>query len=205
LTLISYAFYITTTVYPLVYLVCVGCAIVAARKNSRAAVSFAFAPVGYLLLIVGLGAIWSFAETGIASLQELQTQGNAAQIIKCPSSALVNGGDGLQTTGCGILEPGATGTGVIASTLEAQNWELKAKGSYRMTITLTNDSKSCPNLKVLDSSGRVATGFEDRKPPMCMDGGITGANFFFTPSANETYFIRVFTPKTPGRYLLKIQ
>jgi hypothetical protein len=205
LVLISYAFYIATTVYPLVYLFCVASAIVAARRQSRTALGFAFAPIGYLLLLVGLGVIWSFAEKGISTLQELQTQGNAAQILKCNPAALVDGGDGLRTTGCGVLEPGATGTGVIGETREAHNWEFKAKGSYRMTITVTNDRKSCPDIRVLDSSGRAATGFEDRKPPICMDGTTTGAYFYFTPSGNETYFIRVFTPKTPGRYLLKIQ
>lgn len=204
LILISYAFYIATTAYPLVYLFCVGLAIVAARKKSNAALGFAFAPIGYLLLLVGLVAIWSIAEMGISTFQELESQGNAAQILKCAPSGLVDGGDGLSTTGCGILEAGLTGTGVIGAQ-EAHNWEFKARSSYRMTITVTNDRKSCPDITILDSSGKTAPGFDDRNPPICLDGMTTTSNYYFTPSGSGTYIIRVFTPKTPGRYMLKIQ
>ncbi len=205
LVLLSYAFYLGTTAYPVVYLVCAGFAIVGAIRKGKIALGFAFAPIGYLLLLVGLGAIWSFAETGISTLQEQQTQDNASQIAKCAPSGLVNGGDGLRTTGCGVLEPGGTGTGVIANPLEAHNWEFKVTSRYRMTITLKNDKKSCPEIRILDSSGGTATGFEERKPPTCVEGAITTSFFNFNPSGNGTYIIRVFAPKTPGRYLLKIQ
>jgi hypothetical protein len=97
------------------------------------------------------------------------------------------------------------GTGVIGDTSEAHNWEFKVKSPYRMTITVTNDRKSCPNITILDSNGRVATGFEDRKPPMCLDGMITTSSFFFNPPDNGTYILRVFSPNSPGRYWLKIQ
>jgi hypothetical protein len=205
LTLISYAFYIATTAYPLVYLFCVGSAIVAARKKSNAALGFAFAPIGYLLLLVGLVAIWSLAGMGLSTLQEFQQQGSASQIAKCAPSVLVDGGDGLRTTGCGILETGGEGTGMIGDTLEAHNWKFKVTSHYRMTITVANDRKSCPDITILDSSGMKATGFEDHKPPICLDGMTTTSYSYFTPSSNETYIIRVFTPKTPGRYSVKIQ
>ena len=210
LVLISYVFYAATTVYPLVYLPCAGIAIVRARKKSNGALGFAFAPIGYLLFLVGLVAIWSFAEMGISTFQELQTQGNASQIAKCASPILIDGGDGLNTTGCGVLETGGTGTGVIGNTLEAHNWEFKVANDprfyNRLTITLKNDGKSCPDIRILDLSGRIAKGFEDRKvAPLCPDGLITTSFFYFNPSENGTYILRVFTPKAPGRYSLKIQ
>lgn len=204
LVLISYAFYITTTVYPLVYLFCVAGAIVAARKNSHAAVGFAFAPVGYLLLMVGLVAIWSFAETNISTLQEQIEQARTSHVAKCAPSALVDGGDGLRTTGCGVLEIGKPSSSVIADTVEAHNWEFQVTSPDRMMITVTNDKKSCPDIRILDSSGRIATGFE-HKSPMCYEGFLSGSNHDFTPSGNGTYYIRVFTPKTPGKYSLYVQ
>ena len=210
LVLISYAFYIGTTAYPLVYLFCVGFAIAGARKKSNAALGCALGPIGYLLLLVGLAAMWSFAEKGISTLQELQEQGSASHIAKCAPPVLLDGGDGLSTTGCGVLEVGGAGDGMTGNTSEAHNWEFKVESSplfyNRLTITVKNDRKSCPDIRILDLSGRTAKGFEDRKlPPLCPDGLITTSFFYFNPSGNGTYIIRVFTPKTPGTYWLKIE
>lgn len=204
LILLSYAFYIGTMIYPLVYLVCAGLTIVAGRKQSNTTLGFAFGPVGYLLLLVALAAIWSFAETNISTLQEQIEQARTSHVAKCAPSALVDGGDGLRTTGCGVLEIGKPSTGVIADTAEAHNWEFQVTGHDRMMITATSDKKSCPDIRVLDSSGKPATGFE-LKSPACYDGLISGTNHDFTPPTNGTYFIRVFTPKIPGKYSLYIQ
>ena len=209
LILLSYAFYIGTMIYPLVYLVFAGLTIVAGRKQSNTTLGFAFGPVGYLLLLVALAVVWSFSEPGIARLEDLQTQGNAAQLIKCASSMQVNGGDDLSTTGCGALEIGKTATGVIADTSQAHNWEFKVEGNpvyaTRFTITVKSDAKSCPTIRIVDSAGKIAQGFEEPKPPMCLDGMITTSFFSFNPSANGTYITRVSSPKTPGAYSLKIE
>jgi hypothetical protein len=204
LVLLSYTFYIATTVYPLVYLFCVASAIIAARKQNNRALGFAFAPIGYLLFLVGLSAIWSFAETNISTLQEQIEQARTSHVAKCAPSALVDGGDGLRTTGCGVLEIGKPSSGVIADTVEAHNWEFQVTSLDRMMITITNDKKSCPDIRILDSGGKPATGFE-HESPRCYDGLLSGSNHYFTPSGNGTYFIRVFTPKTPGKYSLYIQ
>ncbi|MBI5034036.1 MAG: hypothetical protein HZB51_26235 [Chloroflexi bacterium] len=205
LILISYAFYIGTTVYPLVYLICVGAAIVAVRRKSNRALGFALGSIGYLLLLVGLVAIWALVEQGISTFQGIQEQGNASPIAKCTPSSLVDGEDGLRTTGCGALEVGKTGAGVIGNPLEAHNWEFKVKSSYRMTITVKNDRKSCPTVRILDLSGRNAPGFDEQKPPICLDGMVITSFFYFNPSSNDPYIIRVFTPKTPGAYSIKIE
>lgn len=210
LVLISYAFYIGTLAYPIVYLLGAGLAIVGARKKSKLAMGFAFSPIGYLLLLVGLAVIWALAEKGTSTLQALAEQGSAARITQCAPAGLLDGGDGLRTTGCGVLVVGGTSTAVIGNTLEAHNWELKVASDplfyNRLTITLKNDGKACPGIRILDSGGRPANGFEPQKgAPLCPEGLITTSFFYFTPSSNGTYILRVFTPKTPGTYWLKIE
>lgn len=209
LIVISYAFYIGTIAYPIVYLPCAGIAIVRARKNNAIALGCALVPIGYLLLLVGLTATWVLAEKGGATLQSMAEQRNASRIAKCALSVL-DAGDGLSTTGCGVLEVGGSGTGVTGNTFEAHNWEFKVASDprfyNRLTITLKNDGKSCPDIRILDLSGRIAKGFEDRQvPPLCPDGLITTSFFYFNPSENGTYILRVFTPKAPGAYWLKIE
>jgi hypothetical protein len=78
--------------------------------------------------------------------------------------------------------------------------------SNRLAITLKNDGTSCPDIRILDSKGRPADGFEVRQfPAICMDGGITTSFFRFDPSKNGTYILRIFTPITPGAYWVTVE
>jgi hypothetical protein len=91
----------------------------------------------------------------------LQAHGNATLIAKC-APPILDMKDGLVTTGCGTLEFGLTGTGKTYSTSEAHQWQFSTQNRFQLAITLENDGKSCPQIRIFDSSGRLIEGFDDR-------------------------------------------
>jgi hypothetical protein len=56
----------------------------------------------------------------------MQEQGKATNVSKCALPAL-DGGDSLNTTGCGVLKTGVIVTGITNSTSEAHNWQFSAQ------------------------------------------------------------------------------
>jgi hypothetical protein len=210
LVLISYLFYISTLVYPIVYLGCAGFAIAWLRKKTSSALGCALGPIGYLFTLLALGGIWMFAEKGLSTVQVLQERSAASHLSECTPPALLDNGDGFSTTACAALEIGGTGTGVISTASEAHNWsfkvELKPLTATRFTITLKNDGKSCPDLTILDSSGLPAAGFDHpQHQAVCPQGVNTTSFHYFSPPGSDTYILRVYTPETPGAYWLKIE
>lgn len=130
----------------------------------------------------------------------LQEQGNATNVGKC-ALPVVDGGDGLKTTGCGVLEVGVTVTGIINSTSEAHNWEFPAQnGDDTFLMTIENDGKSCLGFIILDSSGNIIKALDYE--PICP----IGTNYtFFSPPTTGTYILRLITPESPGAYWVKIR
>jgi hypothetical protein len=135
----------------------------------------------------------------------MQERGNAIHATQC-ALLVVDGRDGLDTTGCGSLEVGINATGITSGTSEAQNWQFSAQQGNQITITIENDGKSCPQISILDSSGSVIQGFKDENGSHLCPGGMTTTSFFnFNPPTNGTYIVRLVTPSTPGAYWLKIE
>ena len=59
LLLVAYSFLLGSIAYPAVYVICVVLAIVKVKSNeSKAALYFGIGPLGYLLLLLGLWALW---------------------------------------------------------------------------------------------------------------------------------------------------
>jgi hypothetical protein len=177
-------------------------------KNKKLAFYVSVLPVLPLILIFAVFAWANVSTCGsfhCESASTMQEQGNAIHAAECERH-VVDGGDGLDTTGCGVLEVGVNATGITSSTLEAHNWQFSAQNRNQITITIENDGKSCPQISILDSSGSVIEGFKDENGShLCPSGMTTTTFFYFNPPTNSTYILRLVTPSTPGAYWLKIE
>ena len=165
------------------------------NKYQKLAFYVALLPVLPLILIY-MGNNWMSA-----SYPTLRNQGNATPVGKCTLPVL-DGGDGLETTGCGLLEDDMPVTGIMYATSEAHNWQFSYQGTGGITITVEYDGKSCPQISFLDSSGRVIegaiVGYEQDPCPSRV------SYFEFNPPSDGTYILRLTTPITSGPYWLKI-
>jgi hypothetical protein len=106
-----------------------------------------------------------------------------------------------------VLVNGLIATGITENTAEAHNWQFSTQSSNQMTITIENDGNSCPQIIILDSSGKVIEGFEDEnKLSLCPSGMTTTSFYYFNNAlADHTYILRLFSPNAPGVYWLKIE
>ncbi len=169
------------------------------HKYQKLAFYVALLPVLPLILIY-VGNNWMRA-----SYPTMQKQGNAIPVATCTSPVL-DGGDGFETTGCGLLEDDMPVTGSTNSTSEAHNWQFSYQfpfpNSGGISISIESDGKSCPQISILDASGRVIEGRTvDYKLDQCPT---EVSRFEFNPSSDGTYILRIFTPKNPGAYWLRI-
>jgi len=150
------------------------------------------------LILIYVGSNWMSE-----SYPTMRKQGNATPVAKCALPVL-DDGDGLETTGCGLLEDDMPVTGITNSTSEAHNWQFSYQGTGGVTITVENDGKSCPQIRFLDSSGRVIEGSTvDYELDQCPN---VVSRFEFNPprNGNGEYILRLITPKTVGAYWLNI-
>jgi len=174
------------------------------NKYKKSASYVSLLPVLPLILIY-VGSNWmSLASCGKfdCRIPTMQEQGNATHVAKCALPVL-DGGDGLETTGCGVLEVGITAAGIISSTSEAHNWQFSAQNGIFFSIE-NDGNKSCPQYSILDSSGSIMEGFEV-STGSCGSGMTSTVSFYFDPPTNGTYILRLIMPKTPGAYWLKIE
>jgi hypothetical protein len=166
------------------------------KRSKGAAAFFALLPLIPLIPII---VIFSRPSSGT-----FMSQGDATQLLEC-TPPVFDGGDGLNTTGCGTLQIGMQGSGDLSMTGEAHNWQFTAQAG-RVKIKVENDTNSCPHVMVLDSSGAVIDGFDDENDlRLCPSGMITTGFYEFTAPETETYTLRVFTPETPGMYWISIE
>lgn len=166
------------------------------KRNKRAATFAALLPI---IPLIPIFAIFGWTNPGTT-----ENLGNALQVSECVS-IVFDGGDGLDTTGCGALQAGVTGSGSLSITTEAHNWTFKAQ-SGQVRIMLKNDGDSCPHVTVLDSQGGIADGFKDENSLRFCPSGMTTTGFFeFRPPSAGTYIIRVFSPETPGKYWISTE
>ena len=166
------------------------------NRNKRLASYVALLPIIPLTLIFAIFAWVNSPKT--------QEQGEVISASECVSPVL-DGGDGLTTTGCGSLEIGVRASGATSTTAEAHNWQFSTQ-TGQIKITIENDGNSCPHIIVLDSSGRIVEGFDDENSLIFCPNGLTTTSFYkFAPPNPGTYIVRLFTPDTPGAYWLKIE
>lgn len=189
-------------------IVCIGSSFgIRFLKNKYKILAFCVSllPILPLILIFAGNAWMSLSSCGKfdCHVPTMQEQDNATSADECALPVL-DGGDGLVTTGCGTLKAGVTATGITSSISEAHNWQLSAQKGDQITITLANDGKSCPTISILDSSGSIIEGFED-EIQSCTSGLTTTSFFYFNPPANDTYVIRLIMQEIPGAYWLKIE
>ena len=158
-----------------------------------------------LLPLALIGVI--FAGMNLSTLfdSSMKVKQDAVQIGECSSSAL-DGGDGLATTGCGMLGGGQIGTGTTKSTSEAHDWQFPVQYGIGTTLSIQNDGKSCPQIVLLDASGKPDPAFsKENGPNMCTGNGMIETRIYnLSAPVKGTYTIRVSTPKMPGTYMIKI-
>jgi hypothetical protein len=175
------------------------------NKHKKLAFYVSLFPVLPIILIFVANTWMSLASCGKfdCRIPTMQEQSSSTPIAKC-ALPILDGGDGLETTGCGLLEFGINVAGITNSTSEAQNWQFSVQNTNQITITIENDGKSCPTISILDSSDSIIEGFEDNIS-LCPSGMTTTSFFYFDPPTKGTYIIRLITPATPGTYWLKIE
>ncbi len=178
------------------------------KKYKNLAISVSFLPALLIALFFATQWFANLLSCGSFSCQGasmLKAQGSESSVGECVPPVF-DGGDGLETTGCGVLSVGVIVTGSTSSSSQAHNWQFAAHNSGQMTISVENDGKTCPQIRILDDRGNVVEGFEDRNRTGLCPGGMTTTSFFnFRPPTDGTYIIRIMTPTTPGSYWLKIQ
>jgi len=166
------------------------------KSSKGAATFFALLPIIPLIPIIAI-----FNRSNSGNTPEV---GDAIQVSECVAPVF-DGGDGRNTTGCGSLEVGMNGSGILSTTAEAHNWQFTATSGL-IKITVKNDGNSCPHVIVLDSRGGIVDGFEDENDlRLCPSGMITTGFFEFRAPTAGTYMIRVFSPETPGLYSINIE
>jgi len=181
------------------------------NKYKRLTVSITLLPILPIILILTGEAWMNFSSCGKfdCSPPTFQEQVGSAQQIGTCTSPILDGGDGLTTTGCGTLDFGTSVTGITKSLSEAQNWQISVQGSGRLTISIASNGV-CPQIRILDSSDQFIKAFEEENhynySGICMGGTMIETTFYyFTPPAKGTYVIRVVTPINSGKYVLKIE
>lgn len=168
------------------------------KRNKSAATFAALLPI---IPLIPIFVIFSWANS-----EATKEQGNVTQISEC-TSAVFDGGDGLNTTGCGALQIGVIGSGVLPTTAEAHNWGFTTEAG-QVRITVRNDGHSCPHVIVLDSQGAIADSFEyENSLRLCTSDGdtITTGFFEFSPPGAGSYTIRLFSPEMTGAYQMHIK
>ena len=109
--LISRAFLLGSTIYPIVYLVCAIISIVQiVRNKGKSALTYSSIPLIYLFFLGGLFAVWNVSDLWVSQETQdgffTQGQGEVSQLVDCTAPDF-DGGDGFQTTGCGVVENGS--------------------------------------------------------------------------------------------------
>ena len=180
-------------------------AILAVKKwFKRLAFIISLVPV----LSLGLTILFMFLMTATSGKHSstMQQEGHALGVSGCMNMPVVDGGDGLPTTGCGMMRAGINVTGATKSTAEAHNWQVTIAATNRSSFAVENDGKSCPQIRILDLSGKVVEAFEkDNANKSCLAGMTETHFYYFNPPVPGTYIIRLTTPGTPGAYWLKFQ
>ena len=174
------------------------------EKVKKLAFFVSLLPMLYLIYIFAVNSVSSCGSFNCQIDSIIQKLRKATHTAEC-TLPILDGGDGLYTTGCGVLTVGVLATGVIHSNVEADNWLFSVQNSNQIVITIKNDGNSCPQISILDSSGSVVEGFEDKNGLLCPSGMTTTSSLYFDPPNNGTYTLRLIMPETPGTYWLKIE
>jgi len=202
----NYFFIFSVISFPIVCILSGVGVLLLINKSKTIAFLVSLLPIFPIILIFA-GSTWmSWASCGKfdCSTPSMQEQGNAALAAKCVPPVL-GAADGLETTGCGILETGVVATGTTTSTSEANNWQFSARANNPIRITLENQGNTCTQINVLDSNGKVLKSFENQCGSEMPASMVTTSFFTFDPPMNGSYVLRLFTPKTPGGYWVKIE
>ncbi|MFT3893724.1 MAG: hypothetical protein QM730_19010 [Anaerolineales bacterium] len=181
--------------FPILSLIASLATFILSRVNKRIALTVALLPIIPLIPII---AIFSWSSSS------KDNTGDATQLSEC-SAPIFDGGDGLTTSGCGLLQKGVQGSGDLSATTEAHNWRFSTEAG-RVKITVKNDGNSCPYVMALDSKGEIVDAFEDEnKLRLCPSGMITTGFFEFTAPETGIYTLRLFSPEAPGTYWVTIE
>ncbi len=177
------------------------------NRNKILLAAITLLPLAPLLLVV-VGSDWmNYSTCGKLDCSPPTFQEkikHAEQIGSCNPPGL-DGGDGLTTTGCGSLAIGTSGTGITKDPSEAQDWQFSAQNGNQLQI-LVSGNGICPHIRILDSGNKVIQGFEAENGHNTCPGSslVDMYGYYFTPPATGIYTLRVFTPTTPGEYLLEL-
>ncbi len=131
-------------------------------------------------------------------------QDNIVKLGEC-TQPIFDGGDGLETTGCGVLEVEVIGVGTTNGTTEAHNWQFSAHQGERIRfLFLPIDDRECPTLKLIfiDTQGEMIRSNYVARGKYCLN---QYKSYYFDPATDGTYILRIITPEYPGTYWLKIE
>lgn len=199
--LVSRTFLVGSMIYPIVYILCAIAVVVQIIRNQgKAALKSGSIPVFYLVFIVGVFFLWT--QTSRASQNSFGKTGAELGVCVQP---VYDGGDGLATSGCGVIENGSA-SGDLKTTSEAHNWQFTAQNNHQVILSIGNDQKSCPQIHLLDGQGQLVEEFaEENRLRTCLEGMNSTYNYTFSsPLANQVYILRLFAPEAPGAYTVKI-
>ncbi len=205
---VDYLAILSAISFPVVCLVSSIAILVLGKIHRKLAVYVSLLPILPLVAffsILFLRNLFSCGSLSCDTSSTLRGHGKATPIANC-APPILDMEDGLDTTGCGTLEPAMIGTGKTRGTSEAHSWRFSTQNRVQLTLVLENDGKSCPQIRIFDSSGKMVEGFEDRnRVSFCAGGMISTGYYKFQPPADGIYIVRVVTPQSPGAYWLRIE
>jgi hypothetical protein len=187
----NYFFIFSVISFPIVCIIS-SVAILFLKNNYNKLAFYVFLLPVIFIIFIYMGENWMSA-----SKLPMPNQRNATPIAKC-ASLVLDVMDGLETTGCGLLENDTTVTGITNTTSEAHNWQFSYPNKTGpITIILKSDGTSCPQFSILDIEGNPVLDYINTCETRLF-------GFEFYPSSEGTYILRVFTPEKPGAYWLRI-
>ncbi len=110
---------------------------------------------------------------------------------------MLDGGDGLATTGGGTIALGGSVTGTLGTLFEAHNWVFEGQAGQTVTIRVNAVGDTDPRVKLLDPSGSVIAEDDD-------SGGGLNARLTAVLPLGGTYTIRV-DVYVPGEYTASLE
>lgn len=194
--------------YPAIYLLAlIGSRILFAKKFLKASVLFAIMPSINFIWLLSLFLLPLFHSLYVTFVPEenppIIEQDIIGHVSEC-EPPMLDGGDGLDTTGCGTLEVGVIGNDTISSISESHNWQFTAQQGEKIKLLLL-PTDECPTLKFkfLDPQGQIIKRlYITGSSSSCLYKART---YDFYPPTTGTYILRIETPEYPGEYRIEIE